>query len=93
MKFRIPLPKKTGGPMKSKKDYSRYENRKIAKEEKESLINSDEQLLFSDCCRASVEVECGMTDFIGEKNPIVRTCWYKCPECGKACNPIQERDL
>jgi len=93
IKTRIPVAKKSGGVMKSKKDYNRFQNRKVEKEELRESIPSDQELLFSDCCQASAVRVCGMPDFIGDKDPSICTCWHECPECGKACNVIMERDL
>ena len=40
----------------------------------------------SACCKASVRLSEGISDFIGDKNPILGTFYYICTKCGKACD-------
>jgi hypothetical protein len=42
--------------------------------------------LRSECCNASVRVENGIPDFIGDTKCRVSTCWYSCSKCGNPCN-------
>lgn len=76
-KPRIPTPK-PGGPMKSKKDYSRSKNRKLAGE------FNDGDVLISDCCGSPVTSNRGR-DFFGVEEEI-STMWYECTSCKNPCN-------
>ena len=40
----------------------------------------------SACCKAPVKLSEGMSDFIGDRKPILSTFYYICTKCGKACN-------
>ena len=47
----------------------------------------------SKCCKAKIKVIHGMSDFIGDKNPIVCTMHYECCKCGKPCNVYESREV
>jgi len=53
--------------------------------EESALITNSRQNVTSKCCDRPVRT-IGSTDFIGEKNPKIMTCYYVCEKCGKPCD-------
>ncbi|MDD5589207.1 MAG: hypothetical protein PHP92_04085 [Candidatus Nanoarchaeia archaeon] len=56
------------------------------KENKNKKNLYDTKEYRSVCCNAKVEVVGPLPDFIGDKNPKIGTCYYKCMKCGEPCN-------
>jgi hypothetical protein len=42
--------------------------------------------IISECCRAKIRYSDPAPDFIGDKKPLIGTCYIICTKCNKPCN-------